>query len=104
MKRLKKTAAPIGSPYIHRVVNDLITTNTNSSKNLSDIEFLIAKQLLADMPIIPTSERLYDLTDQLKLGLFDDICTMEDVYNHWPECLDRVREYLKSINILLEVK
>jgi hypothetical protein len=104
MKRLRRIAAQIGSPYIHRIVNDLITTNTNSSKNLSDVEFLIAKQIIADLPITPTSERIYDLTDQIKIGLFNDICDITEVYDHWPECLDRTKDYLKSIGILMEVK
>ena len=108
MKRLvkrRKTASSIGSPYIHKKINELITTDTNHNKNMSSQEFLVAKQLLADLPIVPTSERIYDLTDQLKLGLLDFL--MEDgvfdvktCHDNWKTCLEATKEYLRGIGIL----
>ena len=71
---------------------------------MSSEEFLVAKQLIADLPVIPTSERIYDLTDQLKLGLLDDITgetfNRQACYDNWKECLKLTKEYLRGINIL----
>ena len=55
--------------------------------------------------MIPTSERIYDLTDQLKLGLFDELFQDEDFnrqrcYDNWQWCLDTTKEYLRGIGIL----
>ena len=107
LKRLckRKTAdADIGSPYVHHKINDLLIKDTNMSKNMSSEEFLVAKQLLADLPIVPTSERIYDLTDQLKLGLLDDVTdgtfNRKACYDSWETCLDLTREYLRGIGIL----
>ena len=89
---------------MHHVVNNLITNDTNMSKNMSSEEFLVAKQLLADLPMIPTSERIYDLTDQIKLGLLESVTgekfNRQDCYDNWQTCLNLTKQYLRGINIL----
>lgn len=101
MKRLRKMACDqgLGSPYIHHIINDIVI-NDSTKKHLSDESFLLAKMLLADIPMIPTSERIYDLRDQINNGLFNDIVGGEanrhTCKQYWKECLFKTREYLRN--------
>lgn len=91
------------SPYTHLVVNETVV-NSNTNKTYANPYFLLAKQLLADLPITPTSERIYDLTQQLHIGLLDGVCNINDTKNvdkNWALCLNTVEEYLRSIGILV---
>lgn len=90
------------SPYTHGIVNDIVF-DQSTKRDYARPEMVLAKQLLADLPITPTSERIYDLTEQIQIGLLGDICEVADAHEHWQECIDRVNEYLLSINVRLKI-
>ena len=90
------------SPYTHDVVTTLVDApDGNLSRKMNAKEsFLIAKQILADLPIVPTGERIYELTQQIQMGLLDEVCPFDQVREHWKECVDCVERYLRNINVL----
>ena len=93
------------SMYTSRVINDLVV-NGGDRRNRATLEFVTAKKLLADLPIIPTGERVYELTQQLRMGLLDDICDgdLANAEKHWPECVEAVRQYLLGIGIFVDLR
>jgi hypothetical protein len=105
MSRLKKIANNV-SPAIHKEVEKQMTNpNADSSKVLlSKEEFVIAKRLLADLPIVPTNERLYELVQEIQLGQFDDISSIAEAEDHWSEWKQRTLDILRSKNIVLSKK
>ena len=81
-KRLSNRACP----YTHSVTTQLVKDGKPSAEGLqSDEYYLLAKKLLADL-----------LTDELRFGLLDNICALEDVDAHWDECLDATANFLKN--------
>jgi hypothetical protein len=101
MNRLTKKANHV-SPQMHNAVTDHIQGDHNVTKRLfSNYNFMIAKRLLADLPIVPTNERAYELTQQIQMGLFDDISSVEEAEQNWDAWLTRTIEYLKSIGIFI---
>ena len=103
-RRVTAGAYPDGV-FVSRVRHDLVQ-NSCDRKIRAELEFVTAKQLLADLPIIPTGERVYELTQQLRMGLLDDICDgdLANAKQHWPECVDAVRQYLLGIGILVDIR
>lgn len=91
------------SPYTHGVVNDIVE-NQSTKSDYARPEMVLAKQLLADIPIVPTSERIYDLTEQIQLGLLNEICQPADAKEHWQECLNCTIEYLRAVNALWTIE
>lgn len=87
------------SPYAHKVVNTLVE-HYNARVINADPSFVLAKQFLADLPVTPTNERVYELTQQIQNGLLDSVCDIKDAYNHWEDCLNVVDNYLRSIKVL----
>jgi len=110
MSRLKKIANHV-SPQVHNAVTEQITrdnpivpksTFDDATKRLySNYNFMIAKKLLADLPIVPTNERAYELTEQIQIGLYQDISPVEEAEQHWDAWLERTVVYLHSIGILI---
>jgi RAB protein geranylgeranyltransferase component A len=86
------------SPYTHNVVTSIVDKSSTRLIN-SNESYLLAKQILADLPIVPTGERVYELTQQIQMGLLDEVCPISEVKQHWQECLDTVERYLKSIGV-----
>ncbi|MFW6015678.1 MAG: hypothetical protein ACOCRK_04515 [bacterium] len=103
MSRLKKVANNV-SPSMHKEVEKFVPGGDNNrSKEIgSRMEFIIAKRLLAELPIVPTNDRVYDLVQDILIGLFDDISSIDDAESkdNWQAWIDRTREILKSKGIL----
>lgn len=102
MKRLVKTANSV-SPFIHRVVNDKIVFNPTPSV---DNAMLIAKQALADLPIVPTGERVYELAQEIRHGLLDNIGGPDHAHDSketWESCIDIVERHLIEIGALVSL-
>lgn len=99
----KKLTANHVSPSIHNEVTKQMTNpEGNSSKILlSQEEFVIAKRLLADLPVVPTNERLYELVQDIHMGIFDDISSVEEADENWEAWKQRTSELLKSRGILV---
>ena len=92
-KRLSNRACP----YTHSVTTQLVKDGKPSAEGLqSDEYYLLARKLLADLPMVPDATKLYALTDELRFGLLDNICALEDVDAHWDECLDATANFLKN--------
>lgn len=102
--RLTRRANNVGV-FVHRVVNDLVV-NGGDRRTRASLEFVTAKKLLADLPIIPTGERVYELAQQLRMGLLDDVCggDLAKADEHWPECVEAVRQYLLDIGIFVDLR
>lgn len=98
MNRSFKRLSNHVSPYTHDVVTHVVSAQDTKLIHSNDA-FLIAKQILADLPLVPTGERVYELTQQIQMGLLNDVCPLNEVYNHWQECLDVVESYLKGIKV-----
>ena len=102
------------SPFTHNVVTSIVKDSA-TRQLASDEAHLVAKQLLADLPLVPTGGLVLNLTQQIQFGLLDEVCPIEmdykvedvikevcpieNVHEHWQECLDLTTKYLKGIGI-----
>lgn len=86
------------SPYTHDVVTTLVKKQATDKMNANNA-FLIAKKILADLPLVPTGGLTYNLAQSIQFGLLDEICPIEEVDKHWQECLDVASRYLHEIKI-----
>ena len=91
------------SPFTHNVVTDIVRSSS-SNQIASEYAHVLAKQILADLPLIPTGHLVYNLTQQIQFGLLDSVCPIEEAKNHWQDCLDVVEKYLKGMGIWCEAK
>ena len=92
-------------PYTHDVIETSMQNDKDQLRKLRGNEsFLIAKKILADLPIVPTGNVTYLLTQQIQDGLFDSVSPIENVKNHWQECLDIAQSYLKGINVWQDMR
>lgn len=89
---------PYFSPYTHDVIQSSLQNDEEGLRKIRGNEcFLLAKQFLADIPLVPTGNLTYLLTEQIQFGLLDGVCDISDVKSHWKECLDVVERYLKDV-------
>ena len=101
-KKFKRLLANNVSPRIHREVEEIISSDEIRTKVLlSKMEFLIAKRLLAELPIVPTNERLYELAQDIHLGFFEDISSIDEADKHWEAWVERTNDLLQSKHILI---
>lgn len=99
--RLKRVANNV-SPWMHEQVEKQMTNakGDTTKKNQSKYEFVIAKRLLMELPIVPTNERVYQLVQDIYIGLFDDISPIEEAERHWDMWKKRTMEILENTGIL----
>lgn len=104
MSRLKKVANNV-SPNMHREVEKHIKDPAGNRWRVQQSQdaFLIAKRLLAALPIVPTNERVYELAQDIVIGSFEDICPVEEAENeeNWEAWKQRTIDLLKSRNIFI---
>ena len=86
------------SPYTHNVVTSLVDKQATRKMQANDA-LLLAKQILADLPLVPTGGLTYNLAQSIQFGLLDEVCPIEDAHKHWQDCLDVAERYLKEIKI-----
>lgn len=99
MSRLKRNANYV-SPFIHNEVEKQMTNpegNTSQVLN-AQMDFVIAKRLLADLPIVPTNERTYELCQEIQMGCFEDCGDPEENWELWKK---RAREILEAKGIFV---
>lgn len=91
------------SPQMHKEVDKFITdpTQTHSQVIKASDAHLLARRLLQDLPIVPTSERIFELAQEIEIGLFDDLGPIEEAFNNWDAWKQRVKELLKAQKILV---
>lgn len=102
MKRLEKKAN-FTSPRMHREV-ELHTINGDNNRSKieqANMTFVIAKRLIADLPLVPTNDLLYSIVDDIQVGLYDDLGTVETCDKNWDEWLERTLYILRSQGKLL---
>ncbi len=102
--RLKRVANNV-SKNMHREVEKHIADKDGNRWRVqqSQMAFLIAKRLIAALPIVPTNERVYELSQDIVIGKFDDISSIEECEKeeYWDLWVEGTKELLKSSNILV---
>lgn len=102
--RLKKVANNV-SPNMHKEVEKHITDKDGNRWKVqqSQMAFLMAKRLIAALPIVPTNERVYELAQDITIGKFNDISTLEECEKpeNWNLWVQRTKDLLISNNILI---
>ena len=89
---------PYFSPYTHDVIQSSLQSDEDGLRKIRGSQsFLLAKQFLADIPLVPTGNLIYLLTEQIQFGLLDGVCDINDVKTHWKECLEVIECYLKNV-------
>lgn len=91
------------SPQMHKEVDQFITdpTQTHSQVIKASDAHLLARRLLQDLPLVPTNERIFELAQEIEIGLFDDLGPIEEAFNNWEAWKQRVSEILKAQKILV---
>jgi len=104
--RKRRLANNVGM-FAHRVVNDIVDQQ-NTRQAAANEAFVLAKKLLADLPIIPTGERVWELTQQLQFGLLSDVIgdevSVDAAKKNWQACVDAVRQYLFDIGVFIDLR
>lgn len=102
--RLRKVANNV-SPNMHREVEKHITDKDGNRYRIqqANMAFLLAKRLLAALPMVPTNERVYELAQDITVGKFDDICPIEESEdpNNWDKWVERTKQLLIANGILI---
>lgn len=91
------------SPQMHKEVDKYISdpTQTHSQVIKASETYLLARRLLQDLPIVPTSERIFELAQEIEIGLFDDLGPVEKAEANWDAWKERTKEILKAQKILI---
>ena len=102
MKRLIKKANDT-SPRMHREVElHTIDGNNNRSRiQQANLAFVIAKRLIADLPLVPTNDLIYSIVDDIQVGMYDDLGSLETCDQNWKDWLERTKYILASQGRLL---
>ncbi len=104
MTRLKRLSNNV-SPEMRREVEKHVTDKDSNRWRVqqSQLSFLLAKRLLASLPIVPTNERVYELAQYIVIGSFEDISIIEEAETeeNWDKWRQRVVDLLKAQKILL---
>lgn len=88
------------SRKINEEVNDIVKDRRSTLKTQSNSAFLIAKQLIDELPLVPTNDRIYDLTQDIMLGLFDDISDINESKKYWNQWVERTKQILHDKGII----
>ena len=103
MQRLIKRANST-SPRMHKEVElSTINGDNNRSKiNQANLAFVIAKRLVADLPLVPTNDLIYSIVDDIQVGLYDDLGSLASCDKNWDKWLERTVYILRSQGRLLD--
>lgn len=107
MKRLLKKASDDGSSFSKRLHKEIELRTINGDNNRSKYEqanmtFVVAKRLIADLPLTPTNDLIYSIVDDIQVGLYDDLGTVNTCDNNWDQWLKRTIEILKAQGRLID--
>ena len=105
MSRLKQ--ANHVSPFMHEKVNTHITSEPSGIQTKveqSSMSFVIAKELMAALPLVPANEVLYNLVQDIEMGHYDDISSIEDAMKdeNWENWKERTKELLIAKGLLVK--
>lgn len=81
---------------MHKEV-ELMTINGNNNRSLlqqADIHFVIARRIIADLPLAPTNDLMYKIVDDMMEGKYADLGPIEQADNNWSSWLERTKNIL----------
>ena len=98
-KRLIKKAHD--NNFSRRIHKEIELRTINGDNNRSKYEqanmaFVIAKRLIADLPLTPTNDLIYSIVDDIQVGLYDDLGNINNCDNNWQDWLNRTVEILQA--------
>ena len=93
LRKLKRKANYVG-PFMHEIVEQHVIDGNNylSMREQADLHFVIAKRLIADLPLVSTNDLIYTIVSDMYNGLYDDLGPIEDANKNWPEWVERCKE------------
>ena len=91
------------SPLMHKEVelHTLNGDNNRSKIQQANLQFVIAKRLVAGLPLVPTNDLVYSIVDDIQLGLYDDLGDISECDKNWNEWLKRTVYILRAQGRLL---
>lgn len=99
MKRLIKKSSSDNnfSRRMHREIELHVINGDNNRSKLeqANMAFVIAKRLIADLPLTPSNDLLYLLVDDIQAGVYDDLGTIDTADRNWGQWLRRTMDNLK---------
>jgi hypothetical protein len=75
----------------------------NKEKMIED-SYQIAKSLIHALPIVPRTNLIELLAQDIERGDFDDISPLENARQNWNKWVQRARQIMKSRNIVLDYR
>ena len=103
MKRLLKRSASSdnGSNFSKRLHREIELRTIDGDNNRSKYEqasmiFVVAKRLIADLPLVPTNDLVYSIVDDIQVGLYDDLGNVDNCESNWDQWLQRTVEILQA--------
>ncbi len=66
--------------------------------------YQIAKSLIHALPIVPRTNLIELLTQDIERGDFDDISPLQDARKYWDKWVQRTRKIMKLRNIILDYR
>lgn len=86
------------SRRMHQEV-ELMTINGCNNRSLlqqADMHFVIARRIIADLPIPPTNDLMYKLVDDMMAGKYADLGPIDKADNNWSRWLERTKDILQK--------
>lgn len=97
MSKLKKVAN-----HTSDLNNEIVEKEVSTGKGeYFSTAFELAKALIAELPIVPVNDRIYELVQDIERGDYDDIAPIEEAKEHWEAFVERTREILRARRILI---
>jgi len=104
MKNYLLRKANATSRRMHEEVNlHVIGGDNNRSKiQQANLAFVIAKRIIASLPVAPANDFIYSIVDDIQLGLYDDLGPLDQCDNNWDDWVNRTVYIMKSNGKLMD--
>jgi len=99
-----KTANHV-SPMMHEEVYQHIISEPSglrTKEQQSSMSFVIAKELIAALPLVPANEILYNLVQDIEAGYYEDISPVDEAMKNWDAWKQRAKDLLIAKGILVK--
>lgn len=105
MGRLKNRMANNVSPYVHKIVEDLVSNPDIRKEEDRDEAYLLADMLFNDSnAYTQNSHSLSMFANEIRNGCYDHISSIEDAQDCWEEWLSALHSFLASIKVTAKKK
>lgn len=104
MSKLRKRLANHGGELNNLITEEEVVKDPKSNLNREGFfatAFELSKALLAEIPVVPTNDRVYELVQDIERGDFDDIAPFEEAKSNWEAYVERTTEILRARRILI---